>query len=69
MISHCWTPLPEHCTAPGEHEPVQPPVTQLWLQVTGVPHVPLSPQVWTPEPEHCVPPGAHTPVQAPIAHA
>jgi hypothetical protein len=68
-MSHCWTPLPEHCIAPGVHDPVHPPETQLWLQVTAVPKVPVSPHVWTPLPEHCVPPGAHTPVQAPMAHA
>jgi hypothetical protein len=68
-MSHFWTPLPEHCRAPGEHEPVQPPETQLWLQLTAEPQAPVSSQVWTPLPEHCVRFGPHTPVHAPIAHA
>jgi hypothetical protein len=66
---HFCTPLPEHCTAPGEHDPVQPPEMQLWLQITAVPQAPVSSHVWTPLPEHCVEFGPHTPVHAPIAHA
>jgi hypothetical protein len=27
-LEHVWTPLPEHCVAPGEHEPVQLPAEQ-----------------------------------------
>jgi hypothetical protein len=61
--------LPEHSIAPGAHDPVQPPETQLWLQVIAAPHVPVSPHVWTPLFEHSVDPGAQTPVQAPDAHA
>jgi hypothetical protein len=28
---HVWMPLPEHCTAPGVHTPVQDPLTHAWL--------------------------------------
>jgi hypothetical protein len=48
-----WTPLPEHCVAPGTHTPVQPPDTQAELvHATAVPHVPFVLHVCTPLPEH-----------------
>ena len=52
---HVWTPLPEHCTAPGVQTPVHAPLTHAWLlHATAVPQVPLALHVWTPLPEHCV---------------
>ncbi len=64
-----WTPLPEHCVLPGEHEPVQAPPLQTLGQSD-----PLICQV--PEPSHvcgccalhCIAPGVHDPVHAPALH-
>jgi hypothetical protein len=63
---HVWTPLPEHCVAPGVHDPVHDPLlhtfghagplfcqTPALLQVCG----------W--RPLHCADPGVHVPVQVP----
>ena len=66
---HVSTLLPEHCTAPGVHVPVQAPETHAEPeQATAEPHVPLEVQVCTPLPLHCVCPGAHTPAQLPETH-
>lgn len=62
-----WTPLFEHCVAPGAHWVHAP------FQHTGVApeHVvwfcqwPVPSQVCVMLPEHCVCPAAHTPVHAP----
>jgi hypothetical protein len=52
---HVWTPLPEHCTAPGVQTPVQAPLTHAWLlHATAVPQAPAAVQVSTPLPEHVV---------------
>ncbi len=64
------TLLPEHCTAPGLHEPVQTPETHAEpVQADVLPHCPFAWQVCTPLPEHCTAPGVHTPVQAPLTQA
>jgi hypothetical protein len=43
---HVWTPLPEHCRAPGEHDPAHAPLTHAEpAQATAPPHVPLEVQV------------------------
>jgi hypothetical protein len=62
------TPLPEHCTAPGVHTPVQAPAEHTYVQATGLPNAPLAVQVSTPLPEHVVWLGAHTPVHVPLTH-
>ena len=65
-----WTPLPEHCFAPGTHTPVQAPLTHAEAtHVVAVPQAPLFEQVCTPLLEHEVAPGAHTPVHAPPTQA
>ena len=49
------TPLPEHCVAPGLHDPLHAPETHAEsLHATGEPQVPFEVQVWTPLPSHCV---------------
>jgi hypothetical protein len=64
------TPLPEHCVAPGVHEPEQAPPTHAWLlHAEAAPQAPVLSHVCTPLPEHCVVPGAHEPVQEPLMHA
>jgi hypothetical protein len=43
-----WTPLPEHCVAPGVQEPVQALLTHAWLvQATGEPQLPVPSHVCT----------------------
>jgi hypothetical protein len=67
---HVWTPLPEHCVAPGEHAPEQAPALQAPLaHTTADPHCPVTSHVCTALPWHCVVPGEQTPVQAPLAQA
>jgi hypothetical protein len=65
------TPLPEHCTAPGEQATHCPslhtgvaPVHELWFV-----HWPAGLHCCTVLPEHCVCPGAHTPVHVPPTQA
>jgi hypothetical protein len=45
MSLHVSTPLPEHCVEPGEHTPVQLPVTQAFVQVWFPPQAPVASQV------------------------
>lgn len=65
-----WMVLPEHCTEPVEHDPVQAPLTQVeFMQAVVVPQSPvLGSHCCTPLPLHCVCPGAHTPVHSPPRH-
>jgi hypothetical protein len=69
------TPLPEHWTSPGVHDPEHAPFTQAIPEHgEAVLHVPLAVQVCTPLPEHCVWFGAHWPVhpvpmQVSLTHA
>jgi hypothetical protein len=70
LAVHDSTLLPLHCVCPGAHDPVQPPVTQVWLlHATAVLHDPSLPQVWTPLPEHWVVAGTQVPVHPPLTHA
>ena len=68
--AHVSSPLPEHCVAPGVHEPAHAPATHAEFEhATAVPHWPVAgSQVSTPLPLHCVWPGAHEPVQFPPRH-
>ncbi len=60
------TPLPEHCVAPGVHDPVQAPPLQIELHAVGGPHNPVVGSHCSTElPEHVVWSGAHSPVQLP----
>jgi hypothetical protein len=69
LALHVCTPLPEHPSAPGEHDPEHAPLTHAEVvQGTAVPHVPLEVHDSTALPLHFVWPGAHTPVQAPLLH-
>lgn len=66
----CTAALPEHCVAPGVHDPVQePPEHAALLQATGAPHAPVPLHVSTPLPLHIVAPGEHDPVHEPPTHA
>jgi hypothetical protein len=50
---HVCNPLPEHCVAPGEHTPVQAPITHAeFAHATGLLQVPVEEQVCVPLPEH-----------------
>jgi hypothetical protein len=63
-MSQVWTPLPEHCLAPGVHEPEHAPFRHaIPAHDDGALHVPAAVHVSTPLPMHCVCAGAHTPVQ------
>jgi hypothetical protein len=68
--AHVSSPLPEHCVAPGVHEPAHAPATHAEFEhATAVPHWPVAgSHVSTPLPLHCVWPGAHEPVQFPPRH-
>ena len=66
----CTAALPEHCVAPGVHDPVHaPPEHAALLQATGEPQAPVPLHVSTPLPLHIVDPGAHDPVHDPPTHA
>jgi hypothetical protein len=70
VAEHVWTPLPEHCVAPGTHTPMHAPVTQAdATHEEAAPHWPLELQVSTPLPEQRVVPGAHTPEHSPPTQA
>ena len=65
LALHVWTPLPEHCFAPGVHAAHAPP-TQTGVpppQAAAAPQLPVASQVSTPLPEQRVAPGVHTPAQ------
>jgi hypothetical protein len=64
----CRGPL--HCICPGAHDPVQVPLTQVWLlQADATTQVPVALHVsgWLPAVQ-LVDPAAHTPVHAPATH-
>jgi hypothetical protein len=53
LALHVSTALPEHCTAPGAHTPVQAPFTHAWfVHATALLHAPLALHVSTALPEH-----------------
>jgi hypothetical protein len=64
------TPLPEHCVAPGVHEPVHVPMLQTAGQTVPVAcQFPFMSQVCGCCPLHCIAPGAHVPLHVPAVHA
>jgi hypothetical protein len=69
----CTAAFPEHCVAPGVHDPVHtPPEHTELVHATGDPQVPVALQVSTlfaAVVEHRVAPGLHDPVHAPPTHA
>ena len=63
-----WTPLPEHCVAPGVHAPVHvPPLHALAQGAPLLCQAPVQSQVCGCWPLHCMAPGVQAPVQLPLA--
>jgi hypothetical protein len=65
---HVSTPLPEHCVAPGVHDPAHDPLLQTyWHADPELCHVPVESQVWGCRPLHWEAPGVQLPLQVPVA--
>jgi hypothetical protein len=55
LALHVSTPLPEHCVAPGVHDPVHAPLTHAWfVQALAFCQVPVALHVCGCWPLHCV---------------
>jgi hypothetical protein len=70
IVLHTCGCAPTHCLVPGVHMPVHvaglPGVHAEFMQVTGLPQLPVLSHVSIPLFEHCVAPGVHTPQAPPM---